>query len=97
MNSLYVICYDISKDRLRTRIEKVLSGYGKRVQYSVFESWLDNESYSDMKSKIRDVFEAGKPDPSTDSIRMYKLCEACKKNVNKFGLDKSPQEGYIII
>ncbi len=32
----YLVAYDISDDRRRTRIAKCLEGYGDRVQYSVF-------------------------------------------------------------
>ena len=35
--SSYAIAYDISSDRERTRVEKVLLGFGFRVQKSVFE------------------------------------------------------------
>lgn len=32
----YVLAYDVPDDRRRTRLAKVLSQYGDRVQYSVF-------------------------------------------------------------
>ena len=32
-----LIVYDIADDKRRYRVEKVLSSYGKRVNYSVFE------------------------------------------------------------
>lgn len=32
----YLIAYDVVDDRRRTRIAKILSGYGERLQYSVF-------------------------------------------------------------
>jgi CRISPR-associated protein Cas2 len=33
----YAVAYDISEDRERQRVEKLLLGYGFRVQKSVFE------------------------------------------------------------
>ena len=37
---LYAICYDISNDRERRSVDKLLSGYGYRRQRSVFECRL---------------------------------------------------------
>lgn len=34
---MYVISYDISNDKIRTKIAKELENYGRRVQFSVFE------------------------------------------------------------
>ena len=33
---MYVITYDISADKLRNKVAKLLEGYGRRVQYSCF-------------------------------------------------------------
>ena len=33
----YVVCFDISDNRVRYRVVKVLKGCGRRVQKSVFE------------------------------------------------------------
>jgi len=38
--ALFAICYDVSDDRERRRVDRVLSGYGFRVQRSVFECRL---------------------------------------------------------
>ena len=35
-----VIAYDIVDDKHRTKISKLLEGYGERVNYSVFECML---------------------------------------------------------
>ena len=35
-----MIAYDISEDRIRYRVAKILENYGTRVQYSVFECKL---------------------------------------------------------
>ncbi len=36
MRRFYLVSYDIPDDRRRTRIFKLLRGWGERVQYSVF-------------------------------------------------------------
>lgn len=37
---LFVVCYDISDDRERRRVDRLLLGYGHRRQHSVFECRL---------------------------------------------------------
>ncbi len=41
---IYVVCYDVTNDKVRNRISKVLLKYGNRVQYSVFEVMLHSQS-----------------------------------------------------
>jgi CRISPR-associated protein Cas2 len=41
-----IICYDFSDDKARSRFVKILSKYGYRIQYSVFEFHLDRETWS---------------------------------------------------
>jgi CRISPR-associated protein Cas2 len=38
--ALFAVCYDISCDRERRRVDRILCGYGFRVQRSVFECRL---------------------------------------------------------
>lgn len=50
--SLYVAAYDIAGNRRRNRIARILSGYGMRVQRSVFEVWLEPEELAEFRRKI---------------------------------------------
>ena len=34
---MYLISYDITKDKVRRKVDKELENYGRRVQFSVFE------------------------------------------------------------
>ena len=51
-----VITYDISKTRERNLLSKLLQGYCRRIQFSVFEFELCNDVYEEMFMKIVDVF-----------------------------------------
>ncbi|WP_440055955.1 CRISPR-associated endonuclease Cas2 [Pseudoalteromonas sp. T1lg65] len=44
MSLLYTVCFDIENDTLRRKVGNILLEYGERVQYSVFEIKLDNDS-----------------------------------------------------
>lgn len=50
----HLVVYDISDQRERTRVSKVLAGYGRRVQESVFECCLNRR----LKEKLRHELEA---------------------------------------
>ncbi|MHC5821254.1 MAG: CRISPR-associated endonuclease Cas2, partial [Nostoc sp.] len=45
----YVIVYDISCDKRRKKVSDLLSGYGQRVQYSVFECILNQNKYNELR------------------------------------------------
>jgi CRISPR-associated protein Cas2 len=39
--SLHLAAYDVSSDKRRRRLARVLERFGTRVQFSVFEVWLE--------------------------------------------------------
>ncbi len=47
-----IICYDFENDKDRAVFAKLLSRYGFRIQYSVFEFHLDVETWASLKQKI---------------------------------------------
>jgi CRISPR-associated protein Cas2 len=78
--TLYVVAYDIPVDRRRTRVHRVLSGYGQWTQYSLFECWLTRRQYIELRAKL-----ARHLDADTDSVRFYPLCGACQHDVVTIG------------
>ncbi len=78
---LYLISYDISVDRRRTRIAKILEGFGQRVQYSVFECDLEARHYQALWRKLARTIQ---PDEG-DSLRIYRLCAACVGTIAVIG------------
>jgi CRISPR-associated protein Cas2 len=76
-----VIAFDISDRRKRARVVKALRGVARRVQKSVFEAeHLDEREYLRLRSKLEGLI-----DPSTDSLRYYRLCGACVGRVEHGG------------
>ncbi len=78
---LYVITYDIGVDQRRTRLAKLLEGYGQRVQYSVFECDLTPAQFTGLWGKVQ---RRVKPDEG-DSVRVYRLCAGCVQAVKLLG------------
>jgi CRISPR-associated protein Cas2 len=74
----YVITYDIADDRRREDLATLLSGYGPRVQLSVFECDLATaRDASRLRARIRDM-----TDPAEDQVRVYPLDgNACRGTV----------------
>ncbi len=81
--SRYIISYDISDDKTRNKVEKIISGYIYRVQYSMFEGIISQRSYSDIKKKLSKYLLK-----ENDSIRIYKVCEKCTTQISFFGNPK---------
>lgn len=48
----YVIAYDIPDDRRRTKVHKILSGFGTWTQYSLFECFLSKKELVLLKAKL---------------------------------------------
>jgi CRISPR-associated protein Cas2 len=50
---LYIVAYDIPSNRRRKKVSDILEGYGRRVQYSVFELVLVKSKYDEMRRRFR--------------------------------------------
>ena len=85
MRGLVLISYDITEDKPRRRLQKLLSRYGERVQYSVFECWADDARLAELLEKagkyVRGEF---------DSLRAYRLCGNCARRVSVIGWGAEP-------
>lgn len=78
---LYLISYDISVDRRRTKIAKLLEGFGQRVLESVFECDLEAKQYSALRQKLGQRL---RPDEG-DRLRIYRLCTSCIVQIEVIG------------
>lgn len=76
----YVVAYDIPDDKRRTRIHKILLGYGKWTQYSLFECFLSRKDLLQLQAKLAEYLVERE-----DSVRFYPLCAACVQRVETVG------------
>jgi CRISPR-associated protein Cas2 len=76
----YVVAYDIPDDKRRTKIHKILFGYGKWTQYSLFECFLTRKQLVLLQSKLEKHLGDAK-----DSVRFYPLCAHCVRRVETVG------------
>jgi CRISPR-associated protein Cas2 len=56
--SRYISAYDISDNRQRSQVARVLERYGFRLQRSVFEVWLDPDELEDLRRQIGPLLSA---------------------------------------
>jgi CRISPR-associated protein Cas2 len=69
----FVICYDITDDRRRSRISSLLLDFGTRVQESVFVAHLDDELFERMRDRLKTVV-----DDDWDKVHVFAVCAACE-------------------
>lgn len=88
---MYVVCYDITSDRLRNRIAKTLEGYGRRVQYSVFECDLSEKRYQELYKRLLSLMQEF--EEQDGNICFYYICRNCIGKKKIIGIPQEP-EGY---
>ena len=83
---MYVISYDIEKDRIRNKIARTLEDYGRRVQYSVFECRIEKKQFDKLYGKLAGLMT----DEEEGNIRIYNICANCETRIATIGIKKSP-------
>lgn len=84
---LWLLAYDISDDKVRTAVEKMLLRQGERVQLSVFECYMNPESLRRLLADAAPLL-----DPSSDSLRAYPVCLCCQERVFWQGRGQRPAD-----
>ncbi len=90
---LYLVSYDISRDKIRNKVASELENYGKRVQYSVFECELTESKLKKLYAKLLKLCaEEG-------NIRIYMICENCRRKTRMIGevTETIKKESVIIV
>lgn len=93
--SLYVISYDIPEDKRRTKLHRILEGFGDPVQFSVFEAKLTPKTRERMIRLVEKIINT-----KEDKVRIYYLCASCREKIKLLGSsEKKPfeDEGFKII
>jgi len=68
---VYVIIYDISNDKCRSKISKYLEGKGQRIQESAFECRLLDLEFKEVGTTLQELIK------DQGNIRIYPVCENC--------------------
>jgi CRISPR-associated protein Cas2 len=79
----YVVSYDITDDKRRRKVVKYLESYGVRVQYSVFETELNQDQLKNLVKGLKKQIKK-----EEDTIRIYPISKDSRKYIVTIGLDK---------
>ncbi len=63
---LVLVVYDVPDNKRRTKLAKFLEGYGRRVQYSVFECFLTLDEMTKLHDKVQKHVKENE-----DNVRFY--------------------------
>lgn len=81
MKHYIVVAYDIADDKRRNKICAILSGFGQRVNYSVFECFLREKDIQKLKNRIERHMKKGE-----DIVLYYYLCKDCLEKIERTGI-----------
>ncbi len=92
----YLIIYDLpdtkAANKRRTRLHKLLSGYGTWTQYSVFECFLTAVKFAKLQAQVEKLIN-----PNEDSVRIYVLDAGAIRRTITYGSEKPRQEQTIVL
>ncbi|NPV86933.1 MAG: CRISPR-associated endonuclease Cas2 [Anaerolineae bacterium] len=91
--TFYLLSYDISSDKRRAKIAKIMESLGERVQGSVFEAWLNDQELDKLLRRVKKTFAE-----KEDSLRIYVICETCRPKVRTLGTGRltPPPQVHIV-
>ena len=76
MRNIWIICYDITCDKRRYRLDKFLAQYGQRIQYSVYEAIISKDGLNSIRKEIKLII-----DTDADKVNYYRICRWCQDKV----------------
>lgn len=89
----WMVCYDITCDKRRTKVYKTMRGYGDHIQFSVFRCVLSAQQVVELRTKLEATIHAhddqilmvplGPPDSTRfrEWISLGKAVEAMERTV----------------
>lgn len=88
----YVVAYDISDDKCRSRVVKVVEKFGVRINYSVYECLFTPAQFEHVKRKIEKLINA-----KEDLVIYYPICLNCFSKIVYQPPQKSSVHSVVVI
>ncbi len=98
MRSVHLVAYDMSDDKRRTRVFKMLKGFGEALQFSLFRCILTPSERSRLRTEMWEMI-----DHSTDRVLIIDLGPDDGRGqlaIEQFGnllIDPASHQGSLII
>ena len=83
MRTFYLLAYDMTDNKRRGKISKLLESLGERVQGSVFEAYLDAAELQKIVKRSEKIMKL-----EEESLRIYFLCDSCRPKLRTLGQGK---------
>ena len=87
----YIICYDISEDRIRRKVVKFLEGFAWRIQYSVFRCGATERKMAQVKAELLRLTEKA----DHPLLLITPLCANCFAKVWQVGQCKEEEPAAV--
>ena len=91
-SNFYVVAYDIPNDRRRTKVHKILKGFGTWTEFSLFECFLTKKEYIQMKNKLEKLLN-----DQEDRVRIYMICDTCLAKIETVGIAEPVEQTMYLI
>ena len=78
---LTVVAYDITDPKRLRKVAETCEDFGVRVQYSIFECHLDQETFNDFWLRLLEII-----DEDEDRVVAYKLDARCAREIETAGV-----------
>jgi CRISPR-associated protein Cas2 len=75
--NFYVIAYDVTNDKRRKKVVKLLEKFGKRSNYSVFECMVTDSQLAIIRKSLLAIIDT----KDCDSIAFYPICLNCYSKI----------------
>ena len=90
----YVIAYDIVEPKRWRKVYKLINGYGRRLQYSIFRCRLTARQMEQLRWEMEKLLTA------EDRLLILNICENCERrtaSINRPEAWDEPPAGFDII
>jgi CRISPR-associated protein Cas2 len=83
----FLVAYDICQPARLRKVAKICEVYGVRVEKSVFQCDLPQETFEAFWCELIDVV-----DEEDDAVVAYRICQSCLKQAESIGVVSQPQK-----
>ncbi|WP_306590433.1 CRISPR-associated endonuclease Cas2 [Geothrix sp. 21YS21S-4] len=71
----YLVAYDVADDKKRAKVAKCLEGFGERIQYSVFRTFLSGRALARLRWELSRIMAP------LDGLLIIHLCPSCQARI----------------
>lgn len=89
--SIYLASYDIPDDRRRTRVARFLLSFGRRVQQSVYEVFLDPDELDEFRRDLGSILSG------RDAFLLAPIDERGSRTMLSWGPDQVKSDAVILV